>query len=1116
MSSDSLKSNSPFDGEPSSEEALANALRSVRALAAGSFTVLGPLGRDLEGTFAFLARDLSANRLVVLKVTRASLETDAPVVLKVIPQLDASVPPPAGACPVCQTPMASWDTACPECGADLAGSDAPANQGLSPDELLSLVREVAQGYEVLGQMPRAVGGTPVYFARELQGGSIVALRLDRERRPGQRSGLTVAATRMMRPKLLYGSVGGAPRESGGPSSTGDPRWTSLPSPPPSRDPFAGSGSGGPAHFPSGAAPKMVCPQCNETYGPELRFCPRDGSALQAKEPPSDDLVGQIIAERYRILSKLGEGGMGRVYLAEHIRMGRRCAIKVMHGMLLYDPDSVSRFNREAANASGISHPNVAAIYDFGESDGLLYLAMELVQGESLSALLAREPVLTESRVIDIALQVVDALGAAHELGIVHRDLKPENIMITQSRDGRDVVKVVDFGIAKATKGEGRQTVTRTGFIVGTPAYMSPEQILGDVVDGRSDLYSLGCILYEMLTGQRAFLDASGEVSLRQRLTEPPPQPSRVKHGLSSHLNNLVTTAMARDPEQRFHSAAEVRDALIAARNAPSPVSWRDRLPWRRSPRPLAATAAPIRRPAPVPEPLGATAPARFGGGEPSRPALQRPTQRSTVVRPRSAVSARRDPAWLIAGSVVAVLIAFGAWRLLSPTSRRSAETATADSQIVLPATQAPASSNEAVPNTTPADASVTAAKDSAAIGTLRFTTPLPSDASVTVDGAGVRLSTDGSLSLAPGRHLLRIEAAGHQPWEQSIDIAAGKTEVTKARLVRVKPAAVATPRPVEPTPKPVEVPTTGTIRVTGTLPQGAEITLDGVTLAEGLRDIPAETGSHWLKISAPRYQPDSSQVEVTGGKEISWEAPALTAIPRVVTVEMATPDTTIPVGRIVPLRARARDDAGAELTDSLTWESGDAGIARVDRNGRVTAVGAGRTYIRAGIHDRADSTLVTVAAPPPKPKPVAAAPPPPAPPVPAPAARPPVEPKPALPAIPSAANIQAAVTACAAALGSRDERQIVQAYQPKTAQDVANLRKILELAIRPGAAFAATATAVSAPSSTPVGVDARVRFTWRNNAGVNKKKDAAFRVELNKGAAGWELAACRATEKVGF
>ena len=455
MSPDSLPSNSPFDGERSSEVALADALGSVRALTAGRFTVHGPIGRDPEGTFAFLARDLSADRLVVLKAASASDVAAAPSVLKVIPHLDASVPPPAGTCAVCQSPIVGWDPACPECGGDLAGSDAPANQRLSPDDLLSAVRRAADGYEVLGQMPRAAGGTPVYFARELQGGSIVALRLDAENSAGRRSGFTIAATRMMRPRLLYGSVGGAPRESGG-GFTSAPPWASIASPPPSLSPIGTSRSGTSTPPTGHGTAEKTCPQCHETFGPELRFCPKDGSALRASVP-SDDLVGQIIAERYHILAKLGEGGMGRVYLAEHVRMGRRCAIKVMHATLLYDPDSVNRFNREAANASGISHPNVAAVYDFGESDGLLYLAMELVQGQSLSALLAREPEFTESRAIDIALQVVDALSAAHELGIVHRDLKPDNIMITRSRDGREVVKVVDFGIAKATKGESRQT-----------------------------------------------------------------------------------------------------------------------------------------------------------------------------------------------------------------------------------------------------------------------------------------------------------------------------------------------------------------------------------------------------------------------------------------------------------------------------------------------------------------------------------------------------------------------------------------------------------------------------------------------------------------------------------
>jgi hypothetical protein len=774
-------------------------------------------------------------------------------------------------------------------------------------------------------------------------------------------------------------------------------------------------------------------------------------------------------------------------------------------MLLYDPDSVSRFNREAANASGISHPNVAAIYDFGESDGLLYLAMELVQGESLSALLARGPAFSESRAIDIALQVVDALGAAHELGIVHRDLKPDNIMVSQSRDGRDVVKVVDFGIAKATK-RGQQTVTRTGFIVGTPAYMSPEQILGDPVDGRSDLYSLGCILYEMLTGERAFLDADGEVSLRQRLTQPPPQPSRVKHGLSGHLNSLVTTAMARDPEQRFQSAAEVRDALIGARNAPSAVSWRNRLPWRRPPKPVVTTPSPLL--ATSQERHGRTAPSAPGVGEAGLASEQRSLQRSTVIRPRSAAPPTLNPAWLVAGFVVVALIAFGGWRLLSPSSHRSVETAVADSQIVLPGREGFPPPTEPAPDSARA-AGVVPASDSAATGTLRFATALPPGATVNVDGGRVTLSGDGSLSLPPGRHVFRVEAPGYQPIERSIDIAVGKTELTRARLRPVKTA-------VEPTapvgePKPVEEPTTGTIVITGNVPPDAEITLDGVTQPAGAQQISAAAGSHWLKVTAPRFQPDSTQVEVTGGEESPWEVPALTALPRVITIVMETRDTTIPIGSTLQLRARASDDTGAELSDSLLWESSNAKIVEVDRRGRATGRTAGRAYIRTSTHDRADSSLVTVIAPP-QPKPVAVVPRAPQPVTPAPVAE-----KPAVPVTPSGATIQAAVNRCAAALSSGDKGRIVDAYKPKTAQDSANVRTILGMASRGGTDLAATATAVSAASTTaPVSVDARVRFTWRNNVGVNKKKDVPFRVELQQAAAGWELAACRATGKVGF
>ncbi len=245
----------------------------------------------------------------------------------------------------------------------------------------------------------------------------------------------------------------------------------------------------------------VCTTCGAEYGEEKLFCERDGTPLR-KSGANADLVGQVIAERYHITRKLGEGGMGQVYLAEHVKMGRRCAIKIMTPGTMTDPDAISRFNREAANASRISHPNVCAIYDFGETpDGLIYLAMEYIEGKSLTDLLEEAGILPLARSATMIQQCAEALQVAHDLGIVHRDLKPDNIMVGTAR-GKDNVKVVDFGIAKAMAGEegGKQKVTKTGFVVGTPEYMSPEQLSGDPVDGRSDLYSLGLVFYRMLTG----------------------------------------------------------------------------------------------------------------------------------------------------------------------------------------------------------------------------------------------------------------------------------------------------------------------------------------------------------------------------------------------------------------------------------------------------------------------------------------------------------------------------------------------------------------------------------------------------------------------------------------
>jgi serine/threonine protein kinase len=311
-----------------------------------------------------------------------------------------------------------------------------------------------------------------------------------------------------------------------------------------------------------AVPK-VCPQCASEYETTDRFCPKDGSPLRPKAG-GDPLVGRVIADRYLVLALLGEGGMGRVYLGEHVKMNRQCAIKVMSPTLVNDAESLQRFAREASNAARILHPNVAAVFDYGESDKIIYLVMEYVDGESLSAILAREGALEPRRAIDLARQIADGLHAAHELGIVHRDLKPDNVIIAHSRSGKEIPKVVDFGIAKALTEAPQDALTRSGLVIGTPEYMSPEQLLGDPVDARADIYSLGCILYQMLTGTPAFSADTREQMIRRRLHEAPPHLREVLPDLPSRLDTLIVHMLARSPSDRLASAAEARDQLDPA------------------------------------------------------------------------------------------------------------------------------------------------------------------------------------------------------------------------------------------------------------------------------------------------------------------------------------------------------------------------------------------------------------------------------------------------------------------------------------------------------------------------------------------------------------------------
>ena len=318
----------------------------------------------------------------------------------------------------------------------------------------------------------------------------------------------------------------------------------------------------------------ICPQCGTEYPANARFCEVDGTTLRSAGGDTE-LVGSIVADRYHILKKLGEGGMGQVYLVEHVKMGRKSALKVMNPGMVKDVDAISRFNREASNASRINHPNVAAVYDFGETaDGIIYLAMEFVDGPPLTAVIEQNGALPPKRAAEIVRQTAEALAVAHDMGIVHRDLKPDNIMIAKTRDGGDLVKVVDFGIAKAAGSEA-QKVTKTGLVVGTPEYMSPEQLSGDKLDGRSDIYSLGLVAFNMLTGNLPFPSDSAQESMIMRLTDRPKplaemMPDRV---WPADVQAVMDKALERDATKRYQTATEFgRDLARAVDRMPETIA----------------------------------------------------------------------------------------------------------------------------------------------------------------------------------------------------------------------------------------------------------------------------------------------------------------------------------------------------------------------------------------------------------------------------------------------------------------------------------------------------------------------------------------------------------------
>lgn len=340
------------------------------------------------------------------------------------------------------------------------------------------------------------------------------------------------------------------------------------------------------------------------------------------------MEGTVIAGRYAVGELLGRGGMAEVYLATDRILDRPVAFKVLGGWLAHDGTFVERFRREALAAARISHPNLVAVFDAGSEDGVHYIVMEHVPGETLADVLGRDGRLRADRAAEIASSVADALAVAHAAGIVHRDVKPANVMLTP--DGR--TKLTDLGIARSVDGD---TITHASAILGTAGYVSPEQALGAPVDERSDIYSLGCVLYEMLTGRRPFEAQDPLAAAYQHVHEAPDPPSSVEPSVPLALEVVTLRAMEKEPDARYQSVGDMASALdgrtapIApiATTTPIPsVETTTRLPTRAEP-PARRVDRPRRRRPIVPlllvlaalALLGGLAFALFGGDRPSGP-----------------------------------------------------------------------------------------------------------------------------------------------------------------------------------------------------------------------------------------------------------------------------------------------------------------------------------------------------------------------------------------------------------------------------------------------------------------------------------------------------------------
>ncbi|HET7501805.1 MAG TPA: protein kinase [Kofleriaceae bacterium] len=414
-----------------------------------------------------------------------------------------------------------------------------------------------------------------------------------------------------------------------------------------------------------------CAGCQHAYIETALFCPNCGRP-KVRDASADPLLGKVLGDRFLVQELLGQGRSGTIYRAEHVTLRRRVAIKVLHTELSRDDLAVERFRREATTVAEIDNEHIVEIHDFGRTpDARLYLAMELLEGETLDTVLARDKQLSIERAADILIQLGEALMEAHAIGYVHRDLRPRNIYLSVRRGKANFIKLLDFGLAKLVETEGQAASTSLGMTFGDPRYMSPEQARGDRIDRRADIYQLGCVAYEMLTGAPPFSGSRVFDILTRQVTEAPQPLPTLRPGVPLWMEAAVTKMLAKDPDNRFATTSRMVEALrrgletgevmeddVARRRESIPppsvsrVMQRMGLPVSPETEPaLAAPAAPAATAAPAaagPTPAAPVAPA-----VPAAPASRAPAAPAAASPARPAPAAAPVPAAPAASAPVA-------------------------------------------------------------------------------------------------------------------------------------------------------------------------------------------------------------------------------------------------------------------------------------------------------------------------------------------------------------------------------------------------------------------------------------------------------------------------------